>query len=152
MKKFKFKFSGFVFFLLSVVLIVCFISLALNVYNLIHYIKTPLFKVLPYILYIVITLFLIAVVLGIMLFSSYSLKKGNLYVRFGFFVSKTKVSDVIGITHFKKSDKLVIYFKDQTFSVVVIAKEKYDDFVLILRELNKSIFFSSQIDGEDLAN
>ena len=87
-----------------------------------------------------------------MLFSSYSLKKGNLYVRFGFFVSKTKVSDVIGITHFKKSDKLVIYFKDQTFSVVVIAKEKYDDFVLILRELNKSIFFSSQIDGEDLAN
>lgn len=152
MKKFKFKFSGFVFFLLSVVLIVCFVSLALNVYNLIHYIKTPLFKVLPYILYIVITLFLIAVVLGIMLFSSYSLKKGNLYVRFGFFVSKTKVSDVIGITHFKKSDKLVIYFKDQTFSVVVIAKEKYDDFVLSLRELNKSIFFSSQIDGEDLAN
>ena len=152
MKKFKFKFSGFVFFLLSAVLVVCFISLALNLFNLVQYAKNPLFKFLPYIIYIIITLFLIAVVLGIMFFSGYSIKKDTLFVRFGFFVSKTKVKDIIAITHFKISDKLVVYYKEQAFSVVVIAKEKYDDFVLSLRNANKNIFFSSQIDGEDVAN
>ena len=45
----------------------------------------------------------------------------------------------------------MVYFKHQAFSVIVIAKEKYDDFVLSLRELNQAILFSKQIDGEDLA-
>ena len=152
MKKFKFKFSGFMWVLLSVVLAVCLFSFALNVYNLTQYYSYDFFKFFPYILYALISLFLIIVVLGIMFFSRYSLKNGCLYVNFGIFVSKTKASEIMCITHFKKSDKLVVYFKHQAFSVIVISKEKYDEFVLSLRELNKEILFNKQIDGEDLPN
>ena len=152
MKKFKFKFSIFIWVMLSVVLAVCICSLAINVYNLTQYLSYSLFKFLPFILYSLITLFLIIVVLSIMLFSGYSLKNDNFYVRFGIFCSKTKLDEIVAITHFKKSDKLVVYFKHQAFSVIVIAKEKYDDFVMSLRQLNKNILFNKQIDGEDLPN
>ncbi len=149
MNKFKFKLSGFVLALLSVVLAVCLFSLYINIYNFTQYFSYSLFKFLPFILYIIISLFLIVVVLSIMLFSGYSLKNGCLYVRFGIFVSKTSIDEIVAITHFKKSDKLVVYYKHQAFSVIVIAKDRYDDFVLRLRELNKNILFSRQIDGED---
>ena len=151
MKKFRFKFSNLVWILLSVVLAVCLTSFALNVYNLTQYISYAFFKFFPYILYIIVSLFLVIVVLGIMLFSGYSLKNDCFYVRFGIFSSKTKVCEILAITHFTKSDKLVIYYKSNAFSVIVISKEKYDDFVLSLRELNKNIFFNKQIDGEDVA-
>lgn len=152
MKKFKFKFSTFVWVLLSVVLTVCLAGLALNVYNLTEYTFNHAFKFVSFALYTAITLFLTALVLSVMLFSNYVLKNDCLYVRFGFFRSKTKASDIVGITHFKKSDKLVVYFKHQAFSVIVISRDKYDEFVLSLRELNKSITFNNQIDGEDVAN
>ena len=151
MKKFKFKFPPLVWVLLWIILIVCAVGLALNIYNLTQYVGYKFFKVLPFILYALITLFLIFVVISIMLFSNYSIKKGCLYVCFGIFSSKTKIDEIVSITHFRKSDKLVVYFKHQAFSVIVIAKEKYDDFVISLRELNKAILFSKQSDGENVA-
>ena len=151
MKKFKFKFPPLVWVLLWVILIVCASGFALNVYNLVQFIGYKFFKILPFAIYVIITAFLIFVVLSVMFFSNYSLKKGCLYISFGIFISKTKIDEIVSITHFKKSDKLVVYFKHQAFSVIVISKEKYDDFVLSLREFNKAILFNKQIDGEDEA-
>jgi hypothetical protein len=151
MKKFKFKFPPLVWVLLMTILIVCAVGLALNIYNLTQYLGYKFFKILPFVIYTIITGFLIFVVLSVMLFSNYTLKKGYLYVSFGIFVSKTKIDEIVSITHFKKSDKLVVYFKHQAFSVIVIAREKYDDFVLSLRKLNSAILFSKQFDGEDIA-
>ena len=54
--------------------------------------------------------------------------------------------------HFKKSDKLVIYFKDDSFTVIVISPEDYSDFVVALREVNPQIYYGVKIDGEDTPN
>ena len=149
MKKFKFRFPPFVWVLLLAGFIVCVLALCINVYNLTQYIHYDLFKFLPFIIYSAIALFLIFVVFSILFFSEYSFKNGYLYVHFGIFYSKTKLDKVVGVTHFKKSDKLVVFFNDQTFSVIVIAKEQYDAFVENLKELNKQIFFTHQLDDEN---
>ena len=149
MKKFKFRFPPLVWVLLLVGLTICALALALNVYNLTQYIHYDLFKYLPFIIYSVIALFLLFVVFSIMFFSEYSIKNGYLYVRYGIFYSKTKLDEIVQLAHFKKSDKLVVYFKGQTFSVIVIAKEQYDAFVESLKEINKQIFFTHQLDDEN---
>ena len=150
MKKFRFKFTNFIWIMLSVILAVFLTSFILNVFNLIQYVSYAFFKFFPYVIYIIVSLFLIIVVISVMLSSGYILKNDCLYVRFGIFRSKTKACEILAITHFTKSDKLVIYYKKSAYSVIVIDKEKYDEFVLSLREMNKNILFNKQIDGEDL--
>ena len=59
------------------------------------------------------------------------------------------INDVVQITHFKKSDKLVLYFKDAKYTVVIISPEKYEDFIFALREENRQIIYDSRTDGED---
>ena len=60
------------------------------------------------------------------------------------------MKDVTEITHFKKSDKLVLYYKPDKYVVIVIDPLCYDDFVKTVRQINPMIIFDSQIDGEEL--
>ena len=84
-----------------------------------------------------------------MAYGKYVVDGGYLYSYFGFIKSKIDISEIIEITHFKKSNKLVVYFKDGKYTVIVIASELYDNFVIAVRESNKSIIFDVKIDGED---
>ena len=43
-----------------------------------------------------------------------------------------------------------MYFIDQKFSVAVIHKKDYDNFVLALRKENPNILYDNCIEGEDL--
>lgn len=152
MKKFTFKYTATVWALLTIVLVLSLIGLIWNVFNFISFIDAGAFKITIYLLISVLTAILLVIVLSVMIYGRYVIKDGNLYSYFGIIKSKTPISDVVEITHFKKSDKLVVYFKDAKYTVIVIAPELYDQFVLSLREHNKSIIFDAKIDGEDLAN
>jgi hypothetical protein len=77
------------------------------------------------------------------------IKNGKLYSYFGLIRSKIDLADIICLTHFKKSDKLVAYFKDGTYTVIVIASQEYGEFVRSVREQNPSILYNAKIDGED---
>ena len=149
MKKYKFCYSLTVWLLLALVTVLSMIGLAWNIFNLVVTIKTGGFKVLSYSIIIVLTAFLLIFALSVALYGKYVIKSGFVYSYFGFVRSKFAISEVTEITHFKKSDKLVLYFKDNSYTVIVISPEFYNDFVLSLREQNKAIIFSAKIDGED---
>ncbi len=151
MKKFKFRYSSLIWILLTLVLVFCIIGLAWNIFNLTQYVWAGTVKILSYSLIIAMTAFLIIFVLSIMFYGNYVIKKGYLFTYFGLIYSKTKISEIVQITHFKKSDKLVAYFADQKYSVIVISPSAYDEFVLELRKENPAIYYSNKIDGEDLA-
>ena len=84
-----------------------------------------------------------------MLGSKYVVKDGFVYVWFGLFLSKTDVKDISCFVHFKKSNKLVVYFNDNKYAVIMLSPDKYDDFVLAVREFNQQIAFRTEIDGEE---
>ena len=152
MKKFRFQYSPIVWILISLILVMCVLGFSWNIYNLTVYNWSNTFKVVSYSMLALITFGLIVFSLSLLVYGRYVIKNGQLYTYFGFLRSKINIADIVCITHFKKSNKLVIYLKEQAYSVIVISPDKYNDFVLFLREQNKEILYDTRVDGEDTAN
>lgn len=149
MNKFKFKYSVTVYVLLILTLALSVVGLVWNIFNAVHFAQSETFKFVSSCIISVVTAALIVFVSSVLFYGKYVIKNGYLYTYFGFLKSKTPVLDVIEITHFKKSNKLVVYFKTNEYTVIVIAPEQYDDFILAMRKVNKNIVYDARIDGED---
>lgn len=150
MKSFKFKYSLTVWILLVAVIVLSLAGLVWNVFNAFSFSSVGGFKLISYIIVCVLTALLLVFALSIAFYGRYIIKGNMIYSYFGFVVNKIKISDITEFTHFKKSNKLVAYFKDTSYTVIVISPELYDNFVLMVREQNKQIVFSTKIDGEDM--
>ena len=149
MKIFRFLYSPIVWVLISIILIMCLAGLGWNIYNLTEYNWSNTFKYVSYLLIGLVTLGLTIFSISLLVYGRYVIKNGQLYTYFGFVRSKINISDIVCVTHFKKSNKLVIYLKEQSYSVIVISPDKYDLFVFALREQNREILYDTKIDGED---
>ena len=77
------------------------------------------------------------------------IKDGCVYIRFGFIRSKIKIDNVVQFSHFKKSNKLVMYFKNAEYTVIIISPEEYESFILAVRDINQRIIYDVKIDGEE---
>ena len=152
MNSFRFKYSATVWALLVVVLALLTAGIAWNIFNLTQYVNAGAFKIAVYVAIIILTTFLAVFVISLMAFSAYRIKDGYIYTCFGFVVSKEKIDSVVQITHFKKSDKLVMYFSDEKYTVIVISPINYEKFILTLRKENPKIMYDTEIDGEDTPN
>ncbi len=149
MKKFRFQYSPIVWILISIILIMCILGFGLNIINLTEQKLPNSFKVVSYSVLAVVTFGLAIFSISLLFYGRYVIKKGYLYIFFGFIRSKININDIVCITHFKKSDKLVIYLKEQSYSVIVISKDNYDKFVHALREQNAQILYDTKIDNKD---
>lgn len=149
MAKFRFKYARSVWVLLSVVLVLCLAGLCWNVFNLTEYLWAGALKIASYAILIFLTFSLSVFVISVMLCGNYVVKNGYLYTRFGFIFYKVKLSEIVQITHFKKSDKLVVYYTDQKFNVIVINQAEYERFVKTLRKENANIVYSNQLEDSD---
>ena len=146
MQSFRFKYSISVWVLLSLVLALTTGGIIWNVFNLIEYLWAGAFKIVIYSVIIALTTCIFLLVFCAMIYGKYVIKNGFLYTCFGLLKSKVSINDVTQITHFTFSNKLVVYFNDQKYSVIVIAPERYDDFIKAVRENNKSVLFNSYTD------
>ncbi|MBO7344774.1 MAG: PH domain-containing protein [Clostridia bacterium] len=150
MKSFKFKYSTAVWVLLFLVLILSAVGICWNVFNLITFFNESTFKAVSYSLIILLTAFMLVFVLSVIFYGKYAIKDGFLVQYFGFLKTKTPISEIVEITHFKKSDKLVVYFADQKYTVIVISPEFYEQFILAIRKVNPKIGYDVKIEGEDV--
>jgi hypothetical protein len=149
MKKFRFKYPVSVWVLLALVLVLAVAGLIWNVYNFITYLPIDLVKGVLYGVIVLLNAFLCVLGVSVAVYGYYVVKNDALYAYFGIIPSKYEIMDIVEITHFKKSDKLVAYFKDGKYAVIVIDKADYDQFVLAVREINRQIIFDKKIEGED---
>jgi len=149
MKSFKFKYSKSVWILLAVVLILSVLGLAWNILNLVEYSFLGAFKIVTYSLMVFMTAALTVLVLSVIFYGRYVVKKKEVITYFGLIKSRCKMGDIVQITHFKKSDKLVMYFKDEKYTVIVISPDKYDEFTATVREFNPSVIYTAQTESED---
>lgn len=149
MKKFRFKYPAVVWVLLAIVFALSVAGLIWNVYNFISFVNSDTVKTVLYSVIILLVAFLVVLTISVAVYGMYVIKGDTLYSYFGLVRSKFDINDITEITHFKKSDKLVVYFSDAKYTVIVIDKTDYDDFVVALREVNRKIIFDKKIEGED---
>ena len=133
-------------FLLAVAIILSGAGVGFNVYNIAEYLPFGAGKVIPYVIIAVISACVFVLSLSMLVRSKYVVKDGCIVSWFGLIKSKIKISDISGFSHFKKTDKLVVYFKNGKYAVIVISPAAFDDFVAAVREYDKTIICTR---GED---
>lgn len=149
MKSFKFRYSITVWVLLGLLIALATAGLIWNIYNVTAFWGKDWLKVATFSAICALALVLIVFGVSVAVYGRYVIKGGKLISYFGLLKTKYDIEDIVEITHFKKSNKLVTYFSDQTFTVIVIDQSEYNDFVMAVREVNPKITYDTQIDGED---
>lgn len=79
--------------------------------------------------------------------SAYVITDTHLISKWGLVKNKYDVKEITRITHFRVSDKLVIFFKDESYTTINIDKAKFEEFIDSLKQANKDIFY--QLNTED---
>lgn len=149
MKKFRFYYSPLLKILIALVIAIAAAGLVVNILTVINYAKTNAFLSVVYGVLCLLTAVLLAEAVAIAFYGLYKIKDGYLYAYFGFIYSKTDVKNIVCAQVFKKTEKLVVYYKDEKFSVIIISPEQFDDFVAALIKANPDIKYLS--DGAELA-
>ena len=149
MKKFYFRFTPLVWVLLTLVLIFSVGGLIFNTLTLIRSFTHQTSRIVLNSFLTAFNLFLVAFTISVIVYSRYVIKDGCVFIRFGFIRSKIKIEDVVRFSHFKKSNKLVMYFKSAEYTVIIISPEEYESFILAVRDINQRIIYDVQIDGEE---
>lgn len=141
-KKFPFCFSALAITLIIATALIFSAGVAVNVYDAIKFygINTSKFVFAV----IVATLSFLPTVLAAaaLICGRYVVKGKYLYCRFGLIFIKTDISEIFQLTEFKALDKLVMYFKDEKYSVAVINEKHYQDFYKALKEVNPEITYT----------
>ena len=117
--------------------------------NIIEYIKISTIKTVTYLLTLIVSSALFILCISVIINGCYKIKNGYLYSCFGIIRTKTNLDNIISITHYKKTDKLVLFFKSAEFSVIIISPKDYEDFILSLKQANPRIIYeqNSTIDS-----
>lgn len=148
MKTFNFKFKSYVYCLLALALVVSITSFVLNVYNVVSYFSLGGIKVVSYLIISAVTLFIAVYVISLLCYSKYRINGNDLVCNLGFYKTTLSILDVTEVINFTTSEKLVIYFGKRGYSVIVIAKENYDEFISLILKVNPQIRFSVNSKGK----
>lgn len=140
MKKFAFCYTKLIKIILVLANIISLVALGLNIYYIIS--PPPFENAIKFIIFGALSLVL--AIYSVSLFASrYNIKDKKLILHIGFFSIKYNTSDIVQITLFEKLNHLVVYFKDATFTTILINKKHYDSFIESLKNENSLIIYSS---------
>jgi len=154
MKTYKYNFTPLLTALIIIMIFLCLGAAAYNVYNIINAVLSgaSFNNAWSWFTYAVIIIVGIigAVVFTAMLFNSrYELTETELLLRFGLIVTRYTIADMTAIHVFKKTNKLTVYFKGESYAVIVVKAEWYKDLIDSLTKINPRISFDEDIDSEN---
>lgn len=93
--------------------------------------------------------------LAIVIFSSilirsvYKITDKEIVLWFGIIKSTFKIADIESLHLFTKTNKLVIYFKDEKYTVVVVKPEWYNEFCKEILARNENIRYDVSVTDSD---
>ena len=144
MKKFVFRYSTLALIMIVIIAALFATSAAINVYDAVSFSGENTAKTVIAITVAAISFFAFLSAVAAAVYGRYVVKDGYLYCRFGFFYTKTKITDIFQLTEFTALNKLVMYFKDEKYSVAVISEKYYGEFYEALKAVNPDIIYTVQ--------
>ena len=147
MKKFRFKLNAVSLIMLIVGVLLSICCIVWNIFNITAYFRLNIdatLKLVSYFLVIAVALLAGGLCVSVLAFSRYTVTQKYLLLNLGVLRSKTPVCDITEIAYFKKQNKLVCYFGEDKFSVIVIDQKEFDDFINALREQNGKIVYENK--------
>ncbi|MBO4251710.1 MAG: hypothetical protein J5911_03500 [Clostridia bacterium] len=143
MNKFTFKYSPLIWVLLSLVTLTFAAAIYMNLHDAVIYSEDAI-KFAISLSLATVSVVLLVLVVAAMICPKYEIKGKYLVFRFGLLYSRTKISDIFQLTEFKAQKKLVIYFKNEKYSVAMIDEKYYGDFYAALKKVEPEINYTVQ--------
>lgn len=144
MNKFTFKYSPLIWVLLSAVALLFAAAVATNVYDLIAFFGSDKPRFILSLIMVIFSAVLLTLTVAAAVYSKYVIKGNFLYFRFGLLFTKTDIKNIFQLTEFKAQNKLVMYFKNEKYSVALIDEKYYNDFYEALKKVNPEITYTVQ--------
>lgn len=144
MKKFTFKYTKVLWLLTIALLLIALAGLAFNIYYLVQFWSAGISNLISYFLLILINLTLLVFCGGLMFFRNYTISKEHLFTRFGILKFKVKLLDITEVIIYENLKKLVVYFADAKYTVIIIDQADFDKFASALKENNPAIFITKK--------
>lgn len=145
MKVFKYKFTKLTTALIYVGIAMCFIGFGINVASIIiNGVKTanPVYPVIRYVLMFFIPTVLLVVLVSLLISSYYSIDEKYFKTSFGLIKSKYEISQIETVILDRNTNKLTVHFKNNSFIVVVVREDWYNEFIDALCKANRNIEYS----------
>lgn len=156
MKVFKYKFTKLTSVFIYVGLALCVIGLGLNVYSVITgdvaSEAIPAYSIIRYVLLFLIPIVLLVILISLLFSSYYSIDGKTLKTSFGIIKSKYDITEIETVLLDRTTNKLSVYFKNNSFIVIVVKEEWYSEFIDALCNANSEIEFSIKSKENDSNN
>lgn len=140
-KIYKIQFTKIILCLAIAVLIFCTAGIAFSIYQIATFGVMDLHDVLKYPFLILVSIFCIALVIGILVKSQYIIDETYLTSQFGFIKSKFEIKKITCIYLNMDTQKLTVYFGEEFF-VLSMHKDWNEAFARDLLAVNPSIEYS----------
>jgi len=146
MKVFKYKFTKTTNVLIYVGIALCFVALGINIFSIVTSdVKTaanPVYPIIQYTLMFLIPIILLVLLISLLISSYYSLDDKYFKTSFGIIKSKYEIANIETVVLDRTTDKLTVFFKNNSFVVVTVKEEWYNEFIDALCKANRNIEYS----------
>lgn len=150
MKTYKFRLSKLVLALLIAALVASFGGIGFTVYRIYRLGFSTVLLSIQHVVILIACVLLIVILVSILIRSCYKITDKEVLLWFGIIKSAYKIADIESVHLFTKTNKLVLYFKNERYTVIVVKPEWYNDFIKELLSKNSKIRYDvSTTDGTE---
>ena len=134
MKSYKFRFSKLVLVLIGLAIAAALAAVAL---------------VIQHVAVLIVAALAIVIFVSLLIRSVYKITDTQIILWFGIVKQTFKIADIESVHLFTKTNKLVIYFKDDKYTVIVVKPEWYNEFTKEILARNDKIRYDVSTTDKD---
>ena len=149
MRTFRFRFSKLIILLQIAAMVLAAAAIAYTVYRMITLGFGDASLIIQYVLLLLFGLGAIVIFSAMLIRSVYIVGKNEIILRFGLIKSVYKIKEIESIRLFSKTNKLVLYFKNEKYTVISVKPEWYNDFIREVLSHNLNIRYDVSITDKD---
>lgn len=149
MRTFRFRFSKLIILLQIAAMVLAAAAIAYTVYRMITLGFGDASLIIQYVLLLLFGVGAIVIFSAMLIRSVYIVGKNEIILRFGLIKSVYKIKEIESIRLFSKTNKLVLYFKNEKYTVISVKPEWYNDFIREVLSRNLNIRYDVSITDKD---
>ena len=149
MKSYKFRFSKLVLVLIGLAIAAALAAVAYTVYRIYLYGFSSPLLVIQHVAVLIVAALAIVIFVSLLIRSVYKITDTQIILWFGIVKQTFKIADIESVHLFTKTNKLVIYFKDDKYTVIVVKPEWYNEFTKEILARNDKIRYDVSTTDKD---
>lgn len=150
MKDFKFKLSKTAVILSALAILLSLGGIGWTIYRIVKFGISTFVLGLQHVVMLFVCVLLLIIFISLLARSFYRVTDKEIILRFGIIKSTYKIDEITSVHLFTKTNKLVVYLKNDTYTVIVVKPEWHNEFIKTLTAKNDKIRYDvSYTEQED---